>query len=369
MVMNTQLHFASIDDLYLDPQNPRVGRHNLGIDISQEEILVLVADWTLDELAYSYIENGGFWLHEALLVVEEVLYGEPSLVVVEGNRRLSALKYLRNAYEGHPASPKWKRISESAEPPDGLFTKVPYILVESREEIQSFLGFRHVTGIKEWDADEKAFFIAKLIDEQNMTYQQVMRKIGSTTPAVRRHYIAYRVLLQIEENVEDYDKGRADESFAILYMTLDTVGAKMFLQIDMLADPQVIKNPVPQSHLQNLAEFARWLYGNSRSAPVITNTGQVGKFGKILESDEARAYLERTPNPSLEFAYQLAGGEEDEIIEYIREAAANIEYALSLVHLYKDSPTLQIQVERLGKGAIELISRFPQIHSELLEEN
>ncbi|PJF20517.1 MAG: hypothetical protein CUN56_15770, partial [Phototrophicales bacterium] len=150
----------------------------------------MVSDWTLDELAQSYLENGGFWLHEALLVVNEELYGATRLVVVEGNRRLAALKYLNDAYQGNPASRKWQEISESAEPPPNLFTEVPYILVNSREKIQAFLGFRHVTGIKQWDADEKAYFIAKLIDEQEMTYTQVMRQIGSKTPAVRRHYIA-----------------------------------------------------------------------------------------------------------------------------------------------------------------------------------
>jgi len=51
MAINTDIEFASIDELYLDPLNPRVGRHNMGLDVSQEEILDLVADWTLDELA------------------------------------------------------------------------------------------------------------------------------------------------------------------------------------------------------------------------------------------------------------------------------------------------------------------------------
>ena len=88
-----------------------------------------------------------------------------------------------------------------------------------------------------------------------------------------------------------------------------------------------------------------------------------------MESNEARAYLKRTRNPSLEFAFKLAGGEEEEIIEYIRQAANNIEYALSHIHFYKESPNLQNQVERLGKDALELISRFPRIYNQLLEES
>jgi hypothetical protein len=241
-------------------------------------------------------------------------------------------------------------------------------LVGSREEIQAFLGFRHVTGIKPWDADEKAFFIAKMIDEQNMSYQEVMRMIGSTTPAVRRHYIAYRVLLQIEDSVEDYDRERAEESFTILYMTLETAGAKKYLKMDVDLDPKENKNPVPQTHVPELTNLALWLYGDSQSAPIITNTGQVPRFGKALESDDAIAYLKETRNPSLEFAFQLAGGEEEEIIRYIRQAANNVEYALSHVHFYRDSPKLQSQVERLGRDVLELVSRFPQIQRLLLED-
>ena len=368
MTISMELRFATTDDLYLDPLNPRVGRHNMRSDVSQGKILDLIADWVLDELAYSYLENGGFWLHEALYVVKEVLYGEERLVVVEGNRRLAALKYLKDAYEGNPASLKWKIISESADPPSDLFAKVPYLLVKQREELQAFLGFQHVTGIKQWDADAKAYFVAKMIDEQGMTYKQVMRMIGSTTPAVRRNYIAYRVLLQIENNVEDYDRERAEESFSILYMILETVGAKKFLQIDIEADPHIVKNPVPETHIQNLGDFAHWLYGSSESDPIITNSRQISKFAKVLGSSEAVDYLERTSNPDLEFAFQLAGGAEEEIVRYIQRAADNVERALSRVHFYKDSPNLQNQIQRLGIDTLALTNRFPEIRKRLLEE-
>ncbi len=366
--MDMNLQFASIDQLYLDPLNPRVGRHNLGQDVPQDEILDMVSDWKLDELAHSFLENNGFWLHEALLVAEEMLYGEMRLVVIEGNRRLAALKYLFKAYNGEPLSRKWKEISESAEPPSDLFTKVPYILVESREDVQAFLGFRHVTGIKQWDADEKAYFIAKLIDEQGMTYEQVMRQIGSTTPAVRRHYIAYRVLLQIEESVKDYDKRRAEQSFTILYMSLDTVGGKKYLDINIDADPHIINTFVPHSHMENLVSFAKWLYGDSKSAPVINNTDQVSKFGKVLESEEAISYMKRTKNPNIEHAYQLAGGDEEEIARFIQQAADNVEEALSRVQHHRESPLVRAQVKRLGIDVLTLLNNFSMIKQELFDK-
>ena len=66
-------------------------------------------NWVLEELAISYLESG-FWTHEALLVVKETLYGQPHLVVVEGNRRLAALKYLHAAYHEEEVPQKWKDL-------------------------------------------------------------------------------------------------------------------------------------------------------------------------------------------------------------------------------------------------------------------
>ncbi len=330
-------------------------------------VVSIVRSWTLEELAYSYLESGDFWTHEALLVVEEELEGESRLIVVEGNRRLAALKYLRDACEGRPVSSKWEEISASADPPAQLFDKVPYLLVDSREDVQAFLGFRHVTGIKQWDADEKAAFIAKLIDEQGLSYEQVMRKIGSKTPAVRRHYIAYRTLLQIEDSVEGFDPNWAAKRFAILYMSVDTEGAKEYLQIDMMASPELAVKPVPEDRLDNLASFARWLFGTDELLPLVTDTRQVSAFGKILESEEAVQYLESRSNPRFEVAFQIAGGDEAEIIRYLQEAADNIELALSRVHLYKDSVDLQKTVRRLGADALQLLSIFPDIERSLLE--
>ena len=79
-----EIEFISLDKLFLDPLNPRLGRNVATANVKQEVILDVMNDWTLDELAISFIESG-FWPQEALLVVEEPIYGSPGLVVLEGN--------------------------------------------------------------------------------------------------------------------------------------------------------------------------------------------------------------------------------------------------------------------------------------------
>src|SRR5713101_7902070 len=109
--MDTEIRYEDIVNLGLDPLNPRLGRENTGPDVSQEKVLSLMEDWTLDELATSFLENG-FWPQEALVVVQEKLYGSVRKVVVEGNRRLAALRLLQKAIDGKAVGRKWTELVE-----------------------------------------------------------------------------------------------------------------------------------------------------------------------------------------------------------------------------------------------------------------
>ena len=154
MAISREIKYADVDSLFLDPTNPRLGRENTGVDVLQSKILELMDDWNLDELALSFIKSG-FWPQEALLVIEEELYGKKCLVVVEGNRRLAALKLLEDAIGGKPLSRKWAELSVGLDRENELFTKVPVLHVDSRSDVDAFLGFRHVTGIMEWRPAKK----------------------------------------------------------------------------------------------------------------------------------------------------------------------------------------------------------------------
>ena len=282
MAISKDLKFVNLNDLYLDPTNPRLGRNNTGRKVEQSRVLDLMKDWTLEELAVSFLEAGAFWTHEALLVVKEKLYGESRLVVVEGNRRLAALKYLKDEIDGNSKSRKWAEIAESANPPESLFNEIPYIQVDSRADITAFLGFRHVTGIKEWKPAEKAEYIAKLIDEDKLTYTEVMRKIGSRTNSVRRNYISYCLLKQIDEYVEEVPAERLEERFSVMYLSLRSVGVQSYLHIDILADEKSPKRRVPKRYINSLRNFAVWLFGSEDREPLFTDSRRTDDFGKIL---------------------------------------------------------------------------------------
>jgi hypothetical protein len=364
-MINTKLNYSEIDDLYLDPWNPRLGRHHTERQLSQEQILEIMQDWTLEELAISFLENG-FWPQEALLVVEEELHG-PAMIVVEGNRRLAALKYLFRAADGNPPSRKWIEIARSATPEklDRLRT-VPYLKAESRSDVEAYLGFRHVTGIKQWNPAEKAEFISHLIDDRGMSYQEVMRKIGSTTPTVRQNYITYRLLLQMEDVENRIAIDRVEEKFSVLYLSLRTSGVRQYLQIEIDAEPAQARTPVPPDKLDALVNFARWLFGDARHEPVVTDSRQVDKFAKTLEHPEALAYLERSDAPNLETAYRKTGGDEGDLVVLITRATDNVQQALMSAHRYRGSDAVREAVRDFAQDARQLVKIFPEIEATLV---
>lgn len=367
MAIKNQIEYASVGALKLDPMNPRLGRGNTGPDVRQSTILDLMKDWTLDELAVSFLESG-FWPQEAVLVVREKLYGKDALVVVEGNRRLAALKFLQRAVDGERVDRRWKEIVAESTPPTELFKRVPYIEIGSRKEVEAFLGFRHVTGIKEWKPAEKAEYIAKLIEGSKLTYSQVMRKIGSKTPTVRQNYISYRLLLQME-NQEEISVEHVEDKFSVLFLSLRTEGVKRYLDIDIQAEPLAARVPVPDDHLRELANFALWLFGSPTRLPIVKDSRQVDQFGQILLSKKAVEYLERTSRPSFDVAYQLAGGDEPEVVRLVEEAADNVAAALSRAHRYAKSKKLRKAAQRLGEDVLQLVSLFPGLRDELLDED
>lgn len=366
MAVHDEIQYAKLNELSLDPLNPRLGRNVAGPELRQEDVLDRMNDWTLDELAVSFIESG-FWPQEALLVVNEELYGKTRLVVVEGNRRLAALMYLKRALDGKPASPGWRDIARAGKVPTKLFDRIPYIIVDSRDDVRAFLGFRHVTGIMEWHPAEKAQYIAHLIEKDKMTYDHVMRKIGSKTPTVRQNYITYRLLLQMEGD-RDISVEDVEERFSVLYLSLRTNGVRKYLQIDIEAEPHVALKPVPRSRLDALRHFALWLFGDNKTLPLVRDSRQVDQFGTILESRKAVEYLERSDKPSFDVAFRISGGDEPQLVNLIETAADNIEAALSRAHLHKTSEKLEAAVERVYLGADRLAEIFPAVRVRSTKE-
>lgn len=359
MSIASKIEYIPTDQLNLDPKNPRLREDQHGL--AQDELLQVMTDWGLEEIAASVVENR-FWAYEALLVVREKLTPkakQTSIVVVEGNRRLAAVRLLLAASAGKPSSPKWRQLaSDLTEAAVEELKHLPTIEADERGDVDSFLGFRHVTGIKQWEPHEKAAFIAKLVDG-GLSYENVMRRIGSKTPTVRQNYVAFKLFHQLGE-LEDVAVEKVRNKFSVLFLSLRSSGTQAYLGIDIDAEPKKASKPLQTRYQPNAVRFARWLFGDGKHEPLFTDSRHTDRFGLILASKEATAYLERTENPRFEVALRLSGGDRVEVIRHIERAADEIEEVLSVVqHHSKNSDVIEA-TKRLFKDVEALAGHFPK---------
>ncbi len=362
MAVHTKIETAPVDTLLLDQKNPRLGRQKVQKNLSQEAILNEMRNFILDELAISILQSG-FWPQEALIAVKE---RSVKLTVVEGNRRLAALKWLKKAISGEDVPDEWAEIiknhatKQSLTSLRELLDDVPYILADSRKDVEAYLGFRHVTGIKQWDPAEKAEYISNLI-ESGMSYSQVTDAIGSKVHSVRQNYISFRILLQMEE-LKGIHIPSVEEKFSVLTLSLRTDGVQTYLSVDMTVDPAKAKRPIPPNKLKHLEKFALWLFGNDEKgiSPVITDSRKIEQFAKVLESEKAVHYLETAKPPRFETAYRIAGGDAADVAQFLEQSWFQLEEALGVIHHVKESNRVKEAAQRIVTDAGQLLVIYPE---------
>src|SRR5439155_8430958 len=126
-------------------------------------------EFNLQPLKDSLYRNG-FFYEEPLVVVEEALaeYGNKRvLVVIEGNRRLAALKSILESPTEFPNEEARERLKE-----------IPVVQRDNREETLPYVGFRHITGVIPWEAAAKAQYALHLV-KGGHTVEEIAQLIGN----------------------------------------------------------------------------------------------------------------------------------------------------------------------------------------------
>jgi len=165
--------WVSIDQLELDPANPRLadGLENA----KQPQLLEMLArEYELTELGQSLADNG-YFSEEPLVVVPAPTASRWR--VVEGNRRLAALKLLDDP-NGAPKAHR-KRWDELSKNRKHIVRDAPILVYERREDVIPYLGFRHITGVLEWKPYQKARYITQLVELASHTFHKLRARLAA----------------------------------------------------------------------------------------------------------------------------------------------------------------------------------------------
>jgi hypothetical protein len=170
---------VKVTGLELDPLNPRMP--GIAQNLSMRDIVAaLIEHEEVYGLAKSIVDFGGLYPSERLIVVEE--NGEK--VVVEGNRRLAALKLLHSP---DVAPPNWvekfRNLSNKLDP--HLIEKVEIVTAPSRAAAARVIVARHTgEAIRRWSPAQQARFIRTLV-KGDLTIEEVAEDIKLSPGEIR----------------------------------------------------------------------------------------------------------------------------------------------------------------------------------------
>ena len=204
MVSNAALKTTEVNllDIYLDPNNPRffeessqtVPDKRIVEDSVQERAYeTMRKNHDVDSLADS-IENMGF-LRIHRIVVRPIDGRTDAYVVVEGNRRVSACKYLHKKHlEGKELDPEVLASILSIE-----------VLVYGGDDhtiAWDIQGINHLTGIRPWAPYNQAYHLVQKMEDEGLTLKSVAQRFGLTAHAAGRMVRAFYGLRALKSDEE-----------------------------------------------------------------------------------------------------------------------------------------------------------------------
>ncbi len=180
------ISFLPLKDLLLDGNNPRFGER-AGTFKGQEAVLdYIVTDFGVDNLLPSLAYNG-FFEAEPLIVKKD---DAGRYVVAEGNRRLASCLILANddrAKNQAGRIAEWRKKAVGS--PWDINKEVPVKIFDDatgKGALLSYLGVRHIVASQSWDSYAKAKWIADVVENGQMTIEQISEVTGDKNKTIAR---------------------------------------------------------------------------------------------------------------------------------------------------------------------------------------
>lgn len=319
--------------LDFDVNNPRFTPDKQPLSSSDDDIVVQLArSADLAELVQS-IATSGYINIEPLIVIER----SGRFAVLEGNRRLAAVKVLRNddlAREAKLTLPNMDASKRST------LDELLCYRVETEADARDLIGFKHINGPQGWDAFAKARFAARWLDDEHskpngMSIGDIASRMGDQHLTIHRMVTALYVLEQAQREAiyAIEDRKKKSFSFSHLYTALASEEFTLYLGMDRpdrTSDPS--RDPVPTAHFNQLQSLLIWLYGSKDRdlSPVVKSQNpDLNRLREVLGSRVATKVLEE--RGSLDEAVIAGTPMSLRFEEHLIAANAELQHALGVL--------------------------------------
>ncbi|NLZ10863.1 MAG: ParB N-terminal domain-containing protein [Alcaligenaceae bacterium] len=352
----------SVSKLHFDPENPR-----FPIEVAQlpaEELIErFIRDERLTELVSS-IADQGYFAGEPLLVVK--VGNTDSFHVIEGNRRLAALKLLHREI----AVPAGRfSIEEEVEQAKQRPNPIPCLVFHDRKDILRYLGFRHITGIKSWGALQKARYLKQIRDalysempSEEQT-QALAREIGSRSDYVAQILTALNLYEHAERKNFYGVQGLSPENIEFSLLSTAISYSNITLYLGLVDRKDMHSSTINDENLKNILT---WMFAAPDGRrPILGDSRNIRKLSAVVQSAEAKQTLLNTGD--LEEAFLQSEGPSIAFSHSLNSIHALIKQAwntLPSVEIIEES-----QVEQLREMRKLLTSLFNAALSKSIDED
>lgn len=316
-----RLQEVPLKSLLLDRENPRIPEKNRS-DSLEDLAVILEMGFDAYPVAQSIAELG-FFQAEPLIVVPSDTESD-SWIVVEGNRRLTALLGLANAdmRAEFPDPQKWEVLATKRA--IDLEMLIPVVVHDTRETTHSEIARVHIVGKLQWRPLMQARYIAARVAE-GRTLQEVADLIGIPKSKAADLYRDQAVLTQAEGL--GLATSQAEAAFSLLTVALSStkirehVGAPLGSRLD----PNL--PPIPTEKTAELTEVLRWVFGDEDHEPVISDSRQMSQLGSVVSNDVGLLALRN--GETLEQARQKVSAAGLDPLEALKRRLATAKNALA----------------------------------------
>jgi len=350
-----------VSKLSFDPLNYRLPEEIQGA--GQDEMLqYLDRYFDVEKIAQSIADNG-YFPEEPLVAIPD---GPDSWIVVEGNRRLAALKMLTDksfrkfcTHQGF-----WSALDKVRN--RGSIDHVPVLIYSNRDELQTFLGQRHIAGIVKWDPLSKARFITALIERQQKEGHLDLDKLAAETGADKNelldNFAAYKAFLQARDKFS-IDTSNLEKEFSVFGRALTYGNIARYLELPRAKNVEKLEEPIKESNRDKLQNLVELVHGTKTVKSVITDSRMLKQLGDVLANEEAREELES--NRDLERAYELTEKDESVLLKDIRKTSRLLERINSIAFKYAENEEVIDELVKTAQLFNEIAKHFPEVKKEL----
>lgn len=306
-MITPELKNVSIDSLYFDPNNfrlineknySRVEKNNYTDELVQKRTLNLLAgvrNENIQDLLDSFRTNG--YLYVDQIQVRE-LDGEGHYVVIEGNRRVAALKTIKLQYENENLSTENLQLD--------FLDKIPVVIYRGEQnEMDNLIvmGLKHISGNKKWGEWNQAQLVKRLYESNNKNEEEICASIGIDKTNLRRNLRALALIEQYKDS--DYGDQFSVSLFPIFREIITYVSLKQWLAWDDVI--WYAKNSKNVESLFSLLSTDYQIDDDNQKItlpPAIIKREDVRKLSKILEDNVSFDNL--IEKRDIEYAYNLS---------------------------------------------------------------